>query len=281
MRRTGITTTMYFKAFGIEGGFAKMRGHGYRCADYQGFVDTETALFRMSAAEFEKQLIFEKNAATAAGIDIYQVHAPWRYPPRDASVQDRAERAEKMKKAIEGARILGAGYFAVHPIMPYGADADPEPERFFELNFEFFSGLIPTAKANDVVLCIENMPMKALSLSEPEQVLRLVKTLNSDSVGMCLDTGHCSVFGLSPAEELKKAKDFVKILHIHDNDGERDWHWMPFQGVTDWKSFRAALKELDGEIPASIEAGIGNNTPEELRESFQRALADAAAYIAN
>ena len=286
MRRTGIETSAYFKLDGYEEGFKKMREHGYDCADYQNFVNTETDFFKSDIASFEKQLISQRTSAQNAGIEIYQTHAPWRFPPHDSTPEERAERSEKMKKALYGTGVLGAKYMAIHPVMPFGHYSDPEPEKLLEINLEFFNGLIGTAKENGVVLCIENMPMLELSTSTPMQTLNMVKLLNSENVGMCLDTGHCWVFNLSPAEELLKFKDYVKCLHVHDNNKKFDLHTMPFFGsitesqCIDWEAFKEALKQIDESIPVSLETKVNDNLPEVIKEPFEISLSKIAKYLA-
>lgn len=63
-----------------------------------------------------------------------------------------------MAKSIRGTAMLGCGNFVIHPIMPFGDDKDPEPERLWEMNYEFMSRLCKVAQEHQVVICFENMP---------------------------------------------------------------------------------------------------------------------------
>ena len=49
--------------------------------------------------------------------------------------------------------------------------------------------------------------------------------------------------GLSPANALRELGEYVRVLHVHDNDGQYDRHWIPGNGVIDWTDFGKALKE--------------------------------------
>ena len=259
MRKTGITTSSYFGTGDAGDGFVLMKKHGFDSADYQNLVNTENELFALSDSEFEKRLLAHKEAAKEAGVVINQTHGPWR-SPQDATEEDRAERFEKMSKSLFATSVLGCKYMAIHPIMPYGCGANPEPERFMELNFEFFTKLTAEAKKYGVIICFENMPFPALSLSSASQIAEFVKMINSDNFKMCLDTGHCAVMKESPAEAVRNFGDIIKILHVHDNDGARDLHQYPFDGVIDWSDFSKALKGLDKDVVLNLETGAGRSS---------------------
>ena len=279
--KTGIVDTAYLYLGSHEAGFARMKQHGYDCTDYQHLVDTDNALFAMDARGFERTLLGVKKDAQNAGIEIYQAHGPWRWPPQDFTPEDRAERFEKMSRAILGCEILGSPNFIIHPIMPFGDWQDPEPEKLWDMNLEFFSRLCEVAKAHDRVICFENMPMLALSLSTPEQILRFVKEINSPYMRMCLDTGHCSVFGLSPADAVRMiCKEYLCALHVHDNDGKADRHMLPGEGVIDWEDFAKALSEIDCACPVSIETSVSGKIPAAERDAAERELANTALRIA-
>ncbi len=279
--KTGITDSAYLYLGSHAAAFARMKQHGYDCTDYQGLVDTDTPLFEQNAAGFERTLSGIRRDAQNAGIEIYQAHGPWRWPPQDFEPEDRAERFEKMSRSILGCQILGCPNFIIHPIMPFGDWQDPEPEKLWEMNLEFFSRLCEVARAHDTVICFENMPMTALSLSTPEQILRFVKEINSPYMRVCLDTGHCAVFGLSPADAVRLlGKEYLRAMHVHDNDGRADRHMLPGEGVIDWEDFARALAEVDCACPVSLETAVSGKIPVAERAPAELALADIAKKLA-
>lgn len=279
--KTGITDSAYLYLGSHAAAFARMKQHGYDCTDYQGLVDTDTPLFEQDAAGFERTLSGIRRDAQNAGIEIYQAHGPWRWPPQDFEPEDRAERFEKMSRSILGCQILGCPNFIIHPIMPFGDWQDPEPEKLWEMNLEFFSRLCEVARAHDTVICFENMPMTALSLSTPEQILRFVQEINSPYMRVCLDTGHCSVFGLSPADAVRLlGKEYLRAMHVHDNDGRADGHMLPGEGVIDWEDFARALAEVDCACPVSLETAVSGKIPVAERAPAELALADIAKKLA-
>lgn len=273
--------TYYLSRYGVEAGMARMKEHGYDCLDYQYFCDTTGPLFTCSDAEYRKELERVRNAAAQNGIAISQTHGPWRWPPQDFTAEQRAERFEKMTKSIYGTAMLGCENFVIHPIMPFGDDKDPEPERFWEMNYEFMGRLCDKAAACGVTVCFENMPMHALSLSRPAEILRFVKTLNHPAMKICLDTGHCAVFHEQPGAAVRLiGKEYLRVLHVHDNNGAADLHWLPYTGFIDWEDFSRALTEIGFAGSVSLETAVPSTVPDDLRPTWELAVAQMAKRLA-
>lgn len=276
--KTGIMTGAYFGMAGSESGFRKMKEHGYDCADYQNLMNMNDKLYSCSAGEFEAYLRRERDNARSAGIEISQVHAPW--PTDDTSPEKREAKLEAMKKAIYGTYLLGCSDIVIHPVMPFGWGDEPDPAESRKLNIGLFTALLPTAKEYGVYLNIENMPMTKLSLSRVGDICGLIDELDSPFVGMCLDTGHCSVFGDDPGEMVRLAGPRLRTLHVHDNNGKSDLHWLPYTGVIKWESFRDALSEANFAGALSIETAVSAKYPLQLREYMQIGLLRTARYLA-
>lgn len=281
MMKIGIESAGYLKRYGLKEGAKRLKKHGYECVDFQDFINTETELFNLSDNEFEKRLTDIRQVLESEQIEISQVHGPWRWPPRDFTEDERAERLEKMIKSIYGTKILGCRNFVIHPIMPFGDAQDPEPERLWSMNYEFMNKLCTAARQENITVCFENMPMTRLSLSRPSEILKFVKNMNSDYFKVCLDTGHCAVFGESPADAVRLiGKDYLRVLHVHDNNGQSDLHWLPYTGVIDWDDFSCSLKEIGFEGCVSLETCVPHKINEPAREPQEISLARMACMIA-
>lgn len=229
-------------------GAETMRRHGYEATDYQGFVRTEEPLWQLSEAEFERTLLWQRHILTECGVEVCQTHGPWRYPMRDATAEDRAERFSKMAKAIRGTAILGCDRMAIHHLMPFGV-TDTDANAVREINADFFG--------------------------------RLAEVGREYGVTVCLDTGHCAVQGESPADAVRRiGKEDLYILHVHDNDGTRDQHLRPGEGVIQWEDFSAALAEIGFAGALSLETSVPRELPPDLREEAQKALFQRACRLA-
>lgn len=271
--KIGIGSGAYWQTDDIAAGLARMRAHGYECMDYQKFTDTEdNELFSCSDAEFERLVSIDAAAIAAAGIEVSQTHGPWRYPPRDATPGDRQERFEKMSRALHGTRLLGCRYMVLHPIMPFGPADDGDTDEFFRINTEFYRALCMVAERENVVICLENMPMVRLPLATPGQILDFVKAIDSPYLKVCLDTGHAAVCKVSAGDAVRELGGYLKVLHVHDNNGNADQHLLPFSGVTDWADFTAALHETGFDGALSLECAVGKNLPENILEYHQLGL---------
>lgn len=243
---------------------------GFSAVDY-GTANTETELYTLSYSELEKKILSEKAAANLAGIEISQVHGPWRYPPRDLTEIDRAERLEKMKKSIVMTRLLGCKYWVVHPLMPYGTGdlLSGKAEETWKINLDFMPKLVEFAKTQGVTVCLENMPMHNFSMSRPKDILNFVNTINDDNFKVCLDTGHVAVFqDLSIGDVVREFGDMMKVMHAHDNLGDGDRHLWPTRGRLDWHEFSRALKDISFDGVFSLETAPSGTLDDEsyLRE---------------
>ena len=58
---------------------------------------------------------------------------------------------------------------------------------------------------------------------------------------------------LSIGNEIRKLGDYIRVLHIHDNMGDRDSHLYPTKGITDWYDFVNALDEIGYKGVLSLE----------------------------
>ena len=254
---------------------------GYDTVDIQAFIDTETELFSCSDGEFERILREDARAIRGAGLEISQTHGPWRYPPRDADPCDRAERFEKMSRAIEGTSILGCRYMVVHPLMPFGRE-DSDEKTVWEVNVAFFRELAAVARERGVAVCLENMPFPGQSQASVMNTLRLIHDIGAEGIGFCLDTGHCLRTGDEPSEALRLAmKEKHLVLHVHDNDGTKDQHLTPGRGIADWKTFARTLREVGfaGSVSIETHLHLDGMTPEEALAE-ERELYRAAKRIA-
>ncbi len=280
--KIGITSNGYIGRYGLGEGLARMKAHGYETLDSQMFIHTDTPLFTCSEAEFEKEVTDARSACADAGIEISQTHGPWRFPPQDATEADRTERLESMIKSVRGTAMLGCPYMVIHPIMPFGPSSDPEPERLWDMNYEFMRKLADAGREYGVTICFENMPMTKLSISTPEAVLKFVGTMNHPNFKICLDTGHCAVFGLSAGDAVRTiGRDLLCVLHVHDNNGHSDYHWLPYTGVIDWDDFSDALEEIGFEGSLSLETHVAQDVPDgDEREAAEKALFMSAKRIA-
>lgn len=266
--KLGITLNMYPNAYPRFGDkkFQKLAEHGFSAVDY-GMVDTELSdIFSMSPTELKKNMLAEKELAKQAGIEISQVHAPWRFPPQDTTAEQRRERMDKMKISIIATQLLGCKNWVVHPIMPFGIEdlKSDNAQNTWDMNIEFMSELLDFAKKHDVTICLENMPMPYFSIATPNQILTFVNTMNDENFKICLDTGHVAIFpDLKLDECIRTLNNQLRVLHVHDNMGDADSHLYPTYGIINWQNAITALREINFDGSFSLETLPSDALPDE------------------
>ena len=279
--KTGIESGAYIARYGWEAGLERMKRHGYDTIDFD-MADTEhNPVYTLSSSELSRYIGEKSKLVRDSGLEIFQTHGPWRWPPRDGTEEERAERFEKMALSIKATAAFGCRNFVIHPVMPFGDNRNPHPDEFHKINFEFMNRLTDVAEKEGVVICFENMPMPALTLATPAQILGFVKEIGRANFKVCLDTGHCAVCGVKPGDAVRlTGKDYLAVLHVHDNNGHGDFHWLPYTGVIDWKDFSAALKEIGYDGCLSLETKVPSGVPEAAREPMEQSLAIMASVLA-
>ena len=263
--------------------YQRLASLGFECIDFQ-MADTEAPLYSMTDSELIELTESEKKLAADAGVTIFQAHGPWRWPPRDLTDEDRAERMEKMKKSIYISHLLGCKNWIVHPIMPFGIEeaGSENAPKTWEMNVAFMSELLQTAKEYDITICFENMPMVNFSLATPERILEFVELMNDDHFKICLDTGHVAVFKeLSLGDEVRRLGKHIVAFHIHDNDGRRDLHQFPYFGKINWADFAHALKDIGYNGSFSLETAPPTALSTRVYEKYLTALIATAEDIIN
>lgn len=204
-------------------------------------------LYTEPETEMERLLAGMRQEIESAGLTVHQVHGPWCWPPvKDQTPEGRILRAEEMKRSMRMAKLLGCDKWVVHPIMPNLLRDIPEgtAENTWQLNVEFMGWLLDYARQVDVTICLENMPHRNFSMAKPEKVLELAQLMNDPHFAVCLDTGHVATQeNLSVAEQIRLLGEKLQAVHIHDNDGQKDQHSWPGEGVINWIEAAKALKE--------------------------------------
>jgi len=284
--KTGISVSLQNKGFLNWGDdrYKKLKEFGFSCADFD-MSNTSTVIYTADDEELKALMAKERQLAEDAGIEINQVHGPWRWPAQDTTPEDRAERMEKMKKSIYTTHLLGCENWIIHPIVPFGINEKGTElaQKTWDLNIEFMSELLKYAKEYDITICYENMPMPEFSLGSPEEILSFVKAMNDENFKICLDTGHVSVYQdkLKMGEEVRRLGKEIRTLHVHDNRVGFDLHLLPFTGDINWTEFAEAMKDIGFDGVISLETVPSIKFGDDIFEDMFRIYARIACKIAD
>ena len=219
-----------------------------------GFDGVDLSLDELDAHDdmYRSVLYSFGNRAAARGLDIPMCHLPFYMPsPDDGAAMARF--AKEIKAGVRMAAMLKIPDAVIHPIVRH------ESRRCRELwlaeNISFLAPIRELAGGLGVNLCIENMtgkpyaahPSEAVYGSTARDVLELAERLDAT---VCWDFGHANLTGLCQSVELERLRGRVRCVHIHDNDGVKDTHRIPFDtadrtpvgGSVDWEDAAEGLR---------------------------------------
>jgi sugar phosphate isomerase/epimerase len=185
------------------------------------------------------------------GMNAGSMHAPicdafrngsWGRPFSNASnvAANRNEAIDETKAALEAARELGCQFVVLHLGLPRGqkippGDNDPGAMR------KSLESIGVAAGAAGVRLALEVIPN---DLSTPAVLADLLSSdLDVGDTGICLDFGHAHMMS-GTAEAAELLSGHVITTHVHDNDGRRDDHLVPFAGSIDWTATLMAMQKV-------------------------------------
>ena len=239
----GISTWVYM-ARTIEEAATRIRGEGIRLVELWG--DTSTHLDPVTRPRERA----EEVAVVLRALDMKPVslHAP--FSGLDLSSPDKTQRAASVNavlRSVEFCRDVKCPQIVVHVSASPGVKSQAALDRRREYAVDALQEITASAKKSGVEVLLENMVIHANYLrlgSEVEALLDLVARFSGEGVGICIDTGHSFLNKQNPSEDIRKAGKHLRSLHINDNDGVQDRHWVPGRGGIDWPAVSSALREV-------------------------------------
>jgi len=222
------------------------------------------------------------------GLTPVQAHAPFPIH-KEGDGAYNTKMLEVTKQCLEICSLIGIPVLVIHPWNNWDAE---------ENKTRWFSRLYPEAERDRVIIATENMwnwdksknrATKA-ACSSPKDFFALCALMNRPYFKACVDVGHANMFPfdptISPAKMIKTlGNQYVRALHLHDNDGWHDLHQVPMApgGTLDWTATLQALKDirysfdLVAETAISHEASLANlikqaQEQKEVLEYFRRFL---------
>ena len=211
------------------------------------------------------------------GLQLHSLHAPTergsgagRGSGVPISISDperirRVDAVDEVKRALEVAETIPFRYLVQHMATSRQA-ADP---RNLDAAFSSLEHLALFAKQRGVTVAVENTPNEFCSA---EALVQFVKQTRLNGLRFCFDIGHAHI-GEGVAQAFELMRERVVTVHLHDNNGEKDEHLLPYEGTIDWD---AALGGLSGapEAPALVlelkERSAGAPSLDQIRAAFDK-----------
>lgn len=194
----------------------------------------------------------------------YALHGP----SMDLNLCSRNARIAKLSleecvRALSLARAVGASVMVVHPgRLSSGKD---DPEEYWPDLIETLAKLGRHAANYELVLAVENMePRPRELITTPKDAHRLVGSIGSKSVQMCLDLAHAGLKGANTVSAFIRLCGPM-ICHIHvSNVTERRTHLPLDQGSSPItpRALRFLRREFSGVVTVEGATPPGTRTAE-------------------
>lgn len=193
-----------------------------------------------------------------AGLVVENVHAPyahtWKLWSKDP--QTAAEAQMEYCRYIDECERYQISMMVMHGIPQEPIEDDGQ-------GFESFAKILAHAKAAEVVLAAEN------TIEDP-RFDRLLSDLIPEGIKWCYDSSHDWIYSQSPTRLLSTYGKALACLHLSDNDGQFDRHWLPGKGLVSFQRIQELLKSQGFDGQWSLEV-----FPQEVKGSADEFLAEA------
>jgi len=167
-----------------------------------------------------------------------------------ASVNERMweESIRQISESIEAAYEFIDDICVVHPgfFSPLSVQM---PEKAFQRAIAGLKTLCKFAAERGLRIALENLTSANMLMGRyPDELIRIVRGVNTDNLGLCLDVAHANTTKTLDGFLNNKADD-VEIIHMHasDNFGAEDLHLPLGKGDLDWKKVLAGINDYEYE----------------------------------
>lgn len=308
MQQIGVQTKNVVNDEYPEEGFALLKRAGFSCADFSlnGYlVNTSlyqariNSFFDQSVQELETFFTPHKRAARAAGITVNQMHMPYPiYVPGAARGINDYLKNVVAPKSMKICDFLECPYIVIHGFKLARFLGSEEKE--WEQTEQFIDSIALLARELGITICIENLydgigghlvegpccdAKKAV-----ERMERMNDKYHAEVMGFCFDSGHANLVGIDMENFITALGSYLKVLHIHDNDGVSDLHQIPFtftrnrenKASTDWGGFIRGLRKINYRGVLSFEtAPVLSAFPEVMKHDTLEFIARIGEYFAS
>jgi sugar phosphate isomerase/epimerase len=209
------------------------------------------------------EVVCEGNHTNLQFLDSYNYSVSFHAPFSDLNIGSLnkailKESLDQITKNIERAPRYNVEAVCIHPghYSPLGMHFK---ETVHDLQVASLKYLAKKAEDCGVFLGVENMPhFPILCARTCDEVERIIREVNSPRVGFTFDVGHAHISG--DLTGFLHLKDFIEVVHLHDNFGDQDTHLALGEGtipldiirnlrskrlIIEVNTYKDAIKSLD------------------------------------
>jgi protein FrlC len=166
----------------------------------------------------------------------------------------RDEGARYVKQLIDLASDLNA---EILTLIPGRVLSDVSFDQAWNWSLEKIKECVSSAKERNIQLGLENLVNTNEFTNTSDRLLKMIKEVDDETLGITLDLGHVNVVKESMSDFIHNVADFLVNVHIDDNDGTGDAHLPPGKGNIDFKAAINVLREVDYKGCVTLEIAPG------------------------
>jgi len=235
------SSTEFFPDIDIYHGLELIRQCGFTHVEYNdqsfpSFCDAD-----------EAELTRIGDHARSLGLTLWSSHSPC--ARGDIFDEDAAKRRAAIDlniRCLDGLAAAGVARIVVHQAETGLDDNTRVPPQSVDAVGE----LCETGGERGVRILVENFGRFPTRLC-----VDLCRQVDSEHLGIVIDTGHAHHTPLDVADEIRVAGPFLESLHVHDNAGPEagDQHLPPGFGTIEWPKVLSALGDVGYAGPFMME----------------------------
>lgn len=306
--RIGIQTHNAISDLHPEADVRQIKEAGFSCVDFSLnyylkntdiYQQRINSFFNKDIEELKAYFMPHKEAFDSHGIDVFQMHMPYPILVPGAKEEVNGFLQNVMApKSLQLCAFFGCKYIVIHgfKIARYVGSEENE----WKYTEDFIRKVAPLSCELGITICIENLyeSVGGHIVEGPccnagkaaERIDRINEEYRTELLGFCFDTGHANLVGIDFENFITTLGSRLKVLHVHDNDGIRDLHQIPFaftrtrdnKPSTDWEGFIKGMKRLGYQGVINFEtAPVLSSFPVELRGEALKMIASIGGYFDN
>lgn len=186
------------------------------------------------------------------GVEMWSFHLPFvpfsQIVPTSFDKQVRDNTLKRFSELIQKGADVGIKNFVVHPS---GEDILPEErQERIKCCQDTLARLADFADKLGCVIAVEDLPRNCVG-NCTEEIKQLISV--DDRLRVCFDTNHLLLE--DNADFIKALGDKIVTIHVSDYNFLDEQHWLPYEGLNNWKEIISLLEKANYNGPFLYEIG--------------------------
>ena len=230
MKQLGLTSVF----------FADPSVENWRRARTCGFENVEICYrdsFSMTEILEKGDKVYQN--ALKAGMTAATAHLPFLQPwdISSANVAERTQAIQWQKELLDHISAFGIPLAVLHP--SFEPVAEEERPHRLALSAEAIGILGEHARSRGITLAVENLPRTCLGRCAEEM---LILTDYGRNAKICMDVNH--LLREKHSHYIETVGPHIVHTHLSDYDRADEKHWLPGNGVINWKELLSMLDSV-------------------------------------